>query len=53
MAPVRIGDTITAQVEILDIMSAKNRVRLKTDCVNQEGTVVINGEALVSPPKAK
>jgi 3-hydroxybutyryl-CoA dehydratase len=50
---VRIGDTITAQVEILEIMSAKNRVRFKTACVNQDGTIVIDGEALVSPPKAK
>jgi 3-hydroxybutyryl-CoA dehydratase len=53
LAPVQIGDTITAQVEILDIISAKNRVRFKTVCVNQEGTVVIDGEAVVSPPKAK
>jgi 3-hydroxybutyryl-CoA dehydratase len=53
LAPVRIGDTITAQVEILEIMSAKNRVRFKTACVNQDGTIVIDGEALVSPPKAK
>ncbi|MGD8992156.1 MAG: MaoC family dehydratase [Desulfobacterales bacterium] len=53
LAPVRIGDTITAQVEILEMMSAKNRVRFKTVCVNQDGTTVIDGEALVSPPKAK
>ena len=53
IAPVRIGDTITAQAEVIEIMSAKNRVRLKTDCINQDGVLVIDGEAVVSPPKAK
>jgi len=51
LAPVRIGDTITARVEVIEIMDGKNRVRLKTVCVNQEGTQVLDGEAVVSPPK--
>ena len=51
LAPVRIGDTITANVEVIDIMHEKNRARLKTTCFNQEGTQVLNGEAVVSPPK--
>ena len=51
-APVRIGDTITAQGEIQELNVEKNRVRLKTTCTNQEGVVVLSGEALVSPPKA-
>jgi 3-hydroxybutyryl-CoA dehydratase len=51
-APVRIGDTITARAEVIEIVAAKNRVRLKTDCINQDGTLVIDGEAVVSPPKA-
>ena len=53
LAPVRIGDTITAQAEVIEIMSAENRARLKTDCINQDGIMVIAGEAVVSPPKAK
>jgi len=52
LAPVRIGDTITARVEVIEIMAGKNRVRLKTVCVNQVGTQVLDGEAVVSPPKA-
>ena len=51
-APVRIGDTITARAEVVEINTEKKRVRLKTTCVNQEGTLVLDGEALVSPPKA-
>jgi 3-hydroxybutyryl-CoA dehydratase len=50
-APVRIGDTVTARVEVMEKLE-KNRVRLKTTCVNQEGTVVLDGEAIVSPPKS-
>jgi 3-hydroxybutyryl-CoA dehydratase len=49
--PVRIGDTVTARAEVAEKLE-KNRVRLKTTCVNQDGTLVLDGEAIVSPPKA-
>jgi len=52
LAPVRIGDTITGRVEVLECIAEKNRVRLKTTCQNQDGVVVLQGEGLVSPPKA-
>ena len=52
LAPVRIGDTITASVEVIEREPEKNRIRLKTVCVNQAGVTVLEGEALVSPPKA-
>lgn len=52
-APVVIGDTITATVEVIEILKEKKRVKLSTVCVNQEGTVVLDGEAVVSPPKPK
>lgn len=51
LAPVRIGDTIRARVEVLEVMAEKKRVRLKTTCANQQGTVVLGGQAIVSPPK--
>ncbi|CAD7846436.1 MAG: MaoC-like dehydratase [Olavius algarvensis Delta 4 endosymbiont] len=50
-APVKIGDTLTASVKVLEVIAEKNRLRLQTVCENQEGTVVMDGEALVSPPK--
>ncbi len=53
LAPVLIGDTITGRVEVLELIAEKNRIRLKTYCTNQAGVVVVDGEALVSPPKAK
>jgi len=51
-APVFIGDTITARAEVIEIIKDRNRVRLRTWCTNQNGTVVLDGAALVSPPKA-
>ncbi len=50
-APVRIGDTITAMVEVVEIINDRKRARLKTTCINQDGTTVLDGEALVSPPR--
>lgn len=50
-APVYIGDTVTAQVEVLAIDLGTNRVELKTTCFNQDGVVVMDGQATVSPPK--
>jgi 3-hydroxybutyryl-CoA dehydratase len=52
LAPVKIGDTITAIVEVAEIMADQKRVRLKTYCTNQEHKTVVDGEALVSPPRA-
>jgi 3-hydroxybutyryl-CoA dehydratase len=51
LAPVRIGDTVTARAEVVDVEKEENRVKLRTTCVNQDGTTVVDGEALVSPPK--
>ncbi|HOL16624.1 MAG TPA: MaoC family dehydratase [Bacillota bacterium] len=47
LAPVRIGDTIEAEVEVIEIIEAKRRLRLSTTCKNQDGKIVLNGEALV------
>lgn len=49
-APVHIGDTIKAEVQVIDMNIAKNRIKLKTTCTNQLGKTVIEGEALVMPP---
>ena len=51
MAPVKFGDTITAVAEVTEIIADKKRVRLKTTCTNQEGIIVVDGEALASPPR--
>ena len=46
-APVRPGDEITAEVEVLEVREDKPLTRLRTVVVNQEGTVVLDGTALV------
>jgi len=51
-APVRIGDTVTARVEVKEKMVEKNRVKFRTTCVSQDGTLLVDGEAVVMPPKA-
>ncbi len=52
LAPVYIGDTITARVEVIEVVEEKNRIRLRTTCSSQDGTLVLDGEAVVSPPKS-
>ena len=51
LKPVLPGDTITARIEVVEIAAERNRVRLKTTCVNQRGQEVLTGEAWVRPPK--
>jgi acyl dehydratase len=46
-APVRPGDEITAEVEVLEARHDKPITKLRTTIVNQEGTVVLDGTALV------
>lgn len=47
LAPVYAEDTITATVEIIELIPEKNRVILKTICTNQNGIEVINGKAIL------
>jgi 3-hydroxybutyryl-CoA dehydratase len=49
-APVRIGDTITAQVTVRALDPERNRAELETVCINQDGTCVVKGTAKVMPP---
>ena len=44
-APVRPGDQVTARARVTEWNSEKGRVTLLTDVINQEGSVVIEGEA--------
>ena len=46
-APVAPGDEITAEVEVLEAREDKPMTRLRTTISNQEGTVVLDGTALV------
>jgi len=49
-APVFLGDEITARVEIVEVVSGK-RLRMRTRCFNQDKVLVIDGEAMIVPPR--
>jgi len=46
-APVRPGDEITAEVEVLEVRDDKPLTTLRTTVIDQNGTVVLDGTALV------
>jgi acyl dehydratase len=46
-SPVRPGDEITAEVEVLEAREDKPLTKLRTTIVNQEGATVLDGSALV------
>jgi acyl dehydratase len=46
-APVRPGDEITAEVEVTAVRDDKPMTTLRTTITNQDGTVVLDGSALV------
>jgi acyl dehydratase len=47
LAPVRPGDEITAEVEVLERHERKPVVRLRTTVTNGDGVVVLDGDAHV------
>ena len=49
-APVYLDDRITARVEVTAYREDKRIATLKTSCTNQDGNVVLDGEAVVIAP---
>ena len=49
LAPVRIGDVVTATVEIVELVPERRRARLFCECVS-DGRAVVEGEAWVAVP---
>lgn len=47
VAPVFIGDTVTATAKVTSIRQDKPVVILETVCTNQDGDVLVKGEAAV------
>ena len=52
LAPVRPGDMVLAEVEVIDIDYSKRRVRMETRCM-VDGKKVLVGEATVLAPSGK
>lgn len=49
-APVFIGDTVTAVVEVTSLREGKPIATLTTQCFNQDGLLVLDGKATVLYP---
>jgi len=47
LRPVRIGDTVRAEVEVTGMRKERGILTLKSVCANQNGEVVMEGEVLV------
>ncbi|MFN2528631.1 MAG: MaoC family dehydratase [Candidatus Baltobacteraceae bacterium] len=45
-APVYLGDTVTATVTVLNYRPDKHILTLRTECTNQDGIVVLEGQAV-------
>ena len=50
--PVFIGDTITAKGECTEKLEQRRWLKFKTTVTNQEGKLVVDGNATVIPPSA-
>ena len=45
--PVKIGDTVTAEVTVTEKRDDKRIIKLKTTVINQRGEIVVDGSAVV------
>lgn len=50
-APVFVGDEITALVELVKYREERRIATFRTTCTNQEGVLILDGEAVVLAPE--
>jgi len=50
-APVFFGDTITAEAEVIEKREDKPIMKIKTSVTKQDGTVVVEGQAVIMKPR--
>jgi acyl dehydratase len=50
LKPVYVGDVLTISVSVLEVLPKRNRVRLSTLVINQDGQAVLDGQAEIIPP---
>jgi 3-hydroxybutyryl-CoA dehydratase len=53
LKPVRFGDTITAEAEVLSYRADRRILTVRTTCTNQRGEAVIEGEAVLLVEKVE
>lgn len=47
LKPIRVGDSITAMIEVMEKDDSKGILQIKTSCINQNNETVVEGEARV------
>lgn len=52
LAPVRIGDVVSARVEVVELVEERRRARLFCECL-VDGKAVLEGDAWVAMPPAR
>ena len=53
MRPVKVGDTVTVQLEVQAINERRKRATVSTNVVNQDGKAVVKGTAEIMPAVEK
>ena len=53
MRPVKIGDTVRVELEVLEINERRKRATVSTNVVNQDGKIVVKGKADIMPSAGK
>ena len=53
MRPVKVGDTVTVQLEVTAINERRKRATVSTNVVNQDGKTVVKGTAEIMPAADK
>eukprot|EP00966_Prymnesium_polylepis_P037858 878326-Prymnesium_polylepis.1 len=51
--PVLLGDTVTAEIQVREVGAGGRVLDFDTRCVNQDGELVLSGDARVLMPKVK
>ncbi|MGI9276409.1 MAG: MaoC family dehydratase [Endozoicomonas sp.] len=51
--PVKLGDTVTVELEVLEINERRKRAKVSTNVVNQDGKTVVKGTAEIMPAVEK
>ncbi|WP_067514359.1 MaoC family dehydratase [Endozoicomonas ascidiicola] len=49
LRPVKVGDTVTVELEVLEINERRQRATVSTNVVNQDGKTVVKGKAEIMP----
>ena len=53
LKPVKLGDTLTVELEVIEIKERGGRALMSTNVVNQDGVYVVKGTATILPSKGE